>query len=106
MRRCQDLAAPGCKLGMLSRVINGPMQALLSKSGFKMTDHFLMNAGHSRDRKWFSESLKCLPDGFTEIGIHPGADEDWRMIDTEDCFQNVKNRCDELGIRLATFNDL
>ena len=106
VRRCQDLAVPGGKLGLLSRVINGPMQTRLTKAGFIMTDHFLMNAGHSDNCNWFSEALKNLPDGITEIGLHPGADESWRMVDTEDCFQNAKRCCDEFDITLATFNDL
>ena len=106
VRRCQDLAVVGGKLGLLSRVINGPMQRRLDKAGFKTTDHFLMNAGHSLDAKWFSEALEKLPDGVTEIGIHPGSDEDWRRIDTEDCFENCV-RCIEKGdIHLMSFSDL
>ena len=54
VRRCQDLPVVGGKLGLLSRLINGPMQKRLDKFGFKTTDHFLMNAGHIDDPKWFS----------------------------------------------------
>lgn len=103
VRRCQDLSVVGGKLGLLSRLINGPMQKRLEKAGFKMTDHFLMNAGKTGDAKWFSKALECLPEGVTEIGIHPGIDEDWRLIDTEDCFGNCKRLCGELGIGLTTF---
>lgn len=105
VRRCQDLAAVGGKFGLLSRVINGPMQKRLDKAGFKSTDHFLMNAGHSSDPKWFSKALESLPEGVTEIGVHPGADEEWRKIDTEGCFDNCHVLCEKYGIERITFND-
>ena len=105
VRRCQDLAVVGGKLGFLSRVINGPMQKRLDKAGFKSTDHFLMNAGHSSDPKWFSKAMESLPDGITEIGVHPGSDEEWRRIDTEDCFDNCCALCERYGIDRITFND-
>lgn len=106
VRRCQDLAVVGGRLGLLSRVINGPMQRRLDKAGFKSTDHFLMNAGHSFDPKWFSKALEALPDGVTEIGVHSGADEQWRKIDTEDCFDNCRGLCEKYGIDRITFKDL
>lgn len=84
VRRCQDV--PIGKMGLLGRMINGPMQKRLARAGFRMTDHFAMNAGHSSDLKWFSNLLLNLPEGLTEVGVHPGVDEEWRRIDTEDCF--------------------
>ena len=105
VRRCQDLAVVGGKLGLLSRVINRPMQKRLDKAGFISTDHFQMNAGHSSDTEWFSKALESLPDGVTEIGLHPGADEEWRKIDTEDCFHNCRALCEKCGIDRITFND-
>lgn len=106
VRRCQDLAVVGGKLGLLSRVINDPMQKRLDKVGFEKTDHFIMNAGHSNDPEWFSKALMSLPDGVTEIGVHPGVDELWRKIDTEDCFKHCRSLCDKCGIKAKTFNDL
>ena len=106
VRRCQDLAVVGGKLGLLSRVINGPMQKRLDKTGFKTTDHFLMNAGHTADTKWFSKALELLPDGITEIGVHPGLDEEWRKIDTTDTFESCKSICDMLGVKPINFNSL
>lgn len=97
VRRCQNLFVG--KPGLLSRVINAPMQKRLNKS-FKMTNHFLMTAGHTQDVKWFSKALKMLPDGITEIGIHPGKTEEWRRIDCEDCFA-----CDLSGVELMNFNE-
>ena len=37
----------------------------------------------------------------TEIGIHPGITEDWRRIDTEDCFA-----ADLGGVKLVNFNEI
>ncbi len=106
VRRCQDLAVVGGKLGLLSRVINGPMQNRIDKAGFKTTDHFLMNAGHTSDPEWFSKAVDSLPDGVTEIGVHPGVDEPWRRIDTEECFSVCRERCELQDIELANFNKL
>lgn len=98
VRRCQNLYFG--KPGLLGKLINGPMQKRLDQS-FKMTDYFLMTAGHTQDEKWFSKALATLPDGVTEIGIHPGKTEEWRRIDCEDCFA-----CDLSGIALTNFNEI
>lgn len=98
VRRCQDVFFG--KPGLLARLINKPMQKRLD-GPFKMTDHFLMTAGHTADLKWFSKSLNTLPEGTTEIGIHPGITEDWRRIDTEDCFAT-----DLSGVELTNFNEM
>ncbi len=106
VRRCQDISPVGGNMGLLSRLINGPMQRRLVKAGFKTTDHFLMNAGHSADPKWFSKALESLPDGVTEIGVHPGSDEEWRRIDTEDCFANASMLSKRSGIGLISFKEV
>ena len=100
VRRCQDIAVLGG--GLLGRLINKPMQKRLNKCGFQMTDHFAMNAGHSSDPKWFSNLLVSLPEGITEIGIHPGINEEWRRIDTEDAFAPR----DWAGVERITFNEI
>lgn len=106
VRRCQNLACEGTRLGLLSRMINTPMQKRLDKAGFKSTDHFLMNAGHTNDPQWFSKAVDSLPDGVTEIGVHPGVDEEWRRIDTEDCFVVCSELCKSENIDLVNFNQL
>lgn len=106
VRRCQDMACEGTHLGLLSRMINNPMQKRLDRIGFKTTDHFLMNAGHTVDPQWFSKAVASLPDGATEIGVHPGIDEDWRRIDTEECFSVCGELCKSVGIELTNFNQL
>lgn len=106
VRRCQDLSVVGGKLGLLSRAINGSMQKRLDKAGFRATDHFLMNAGHTDDAKWFSKALELLPEGVAEIGVHPGVDEEWRKIDTEDCFEHCSMLSKRLGILLTNFGEM
>lgn len=100
VRRCQDIIVG--REGMLSKFINKPMQKRLDKCGFVMTDHFAMNAGHAEDPKWFSHLLAALPDGVTEVGVHPGSDEKWRRIDTEDTFADR----DWSGIDKISYNSL
>jgi predicted glycoside hydrolase/deacetylase ChbG (UPF0249 family) len=106
VRRCQDLAVMGGRMGLLSRLINGPMQRRMEKAGFKTTDHFLMNAGHTDDEHWFAKAVASLPEGIKEIGVHPGIDEVWRRIDTEDCFKNCTRLCKESGTVLSTFAEI
>lgn len=98
VRRCQNLYFG--KPGLLSTLINSPMQKRLDRT-FKMTDCFLMAAGHTQDVRWFSKMLDKLPDGVTEIGIHPGMSEEWRRIDCEDCFS-----CDLSGVELTNYNGM
>lgn len=106
VRRCQDIPVVGGKLGLLSRLINGSMQRRLENAGFNMVDHFIMNAGHVNDSTWFSKALESLPDGISEIGIHPGVDEEWRRLDTEECFSKCKALVKESGIELATYRQV
>lgn len=99
VRRCQDLYVG--KPGLLSRVINDPMQKRLRKACVPMTDHLLMAAGHTVDERWFSKAVVSLPDGITEIGIHPGMADAWRRIDCQDCLE-----FDFSGIELTNFHDV
>ena len=99
VRRCQDIWVG--KPGLLGRIINGPMQKRLESEGFPTTDHFLMAAGHVSDEKWFSNAVVSLPDGLTEIGIHPGKSERWRVIDSVGCFNY-----DFSGVELTTYKSV
>lgn len=100
VRRCQDIVVG--RGGLLGKLINKPMQRRLREAGFLMTDHFAMNAGHADDPRWFSKLLVSLPDGITEIGVHPGVDEPWRRIDTEELYA-CRAWC---GCERMTFNEL
>ena len=100
VRRCQDIVVG--HEGLLGKLINRPMQKRLVAAGFRMTDHFAMNAGHTSDPEWFSKLLATIPEGVTEIGVHPGMDEDWRRIDTEELYALG----DWQGVEKITYNDL
>lgn len=98
-RRCQDLyAAPQSQGG---RLINECQQRQLAHY-FKMPDHFLMACGKTLDVKWFDKAISELPDGVTEIGIHPGVDTPWRKLDTEGPFATE----DWHGLKRVSYNDL
>lgn len=104
VRRCQDL--PEASLGRLSRLINPRMQCRLERADFAMTDHFIMMCGKTTDPGWFARAVETLPDGVTEIGIHPGADEDWRTVDSKVCIENGASLYSRYGIRLQPFAKL
>lgn len=104
VRRCQNIVVG--REGLLSRLINNPMQRRLVRAGFRMTDYFAMNAGHSNDVAWFSRLIDNLPDGIMEIGVHPGSDEVWRTIDTEDCYRHNKGSLATKGIEMITYKEI
>lgn len=101
VRRCQDMFC--ARPGILSRLINGPMQRRLTRAGFRMTDHFAMNAGHCGEVEWFSRLVAALPEGITEIGVHPGVDEAWRRVDIEDCYRLKRQDLEAKGVELVNF---
>lgn len=98
VRRCQDL--PKESLGLLSRLINPAMQRRLDRAGFAMTDHFVMMCGKTTDPNWFIRAVETLPEGLTEIGIHPGQTEPWREIDSKVCLEKGTQLYSQGGIRL------
>lgn len=109
VRRCQDIVVG--RIGLLGKLINGPMQRRLEMVGFQMADHFAMNAGHSEDSQWFSNLIGGLRDlksmeETLEVGLHPGVDTAWRRIDTEDCFANCRDLCLKHNIELINFKDI
>jgi chitin disaccharide deacetylase len=48
-------------------------------NGFASTDHFFNTRSHDPD--WFERFLTKLPNGITELGIHPGHAENWRIAE-------------------------
>jgi len=72
------------------------------------TDYFLMVTGTLRegDTRWWEYSLARLPQGVTEIGIHPGWDEPWRRLDTMPVLERGRQYVENSGIRLISFNEL
>jgi predicted glycoside hydrolase/deacetylase ChbG (UPF0249 family) len=74
----------------------------------KTTDHFLMVAGslNSQDRHWWEDCVKRLPAGVTEVGIHPGWEEEWRRLDAQPVVERGRQYLRDAGIRLINFNEL
>jgi predicted glycoside hydrolase/deacetylase ChbG (UPF0249 family) len=72
----------------------------------KTTDHFLMVAGTlgGQDTHWWDDCVKRLPNGVTEVGIHPGWDEGWRRLDTSPVIEQGCQGLREAGVQLINFN--
>lgn len=77
-------------------------------SSFRTPDHFLMTTGKidEKDFDWFQKSLVTLPDGVTEIGVHPGIDEGWRRLDTEFLLANGKRILADSGVSLISYSEI
>jgi len=47
--------------------------------------------------------LSGCPEGSTEIGIHPGWDEQWRRLDTQPVLEHGRQFLEDRQIRVITF---
>ncbi len=106
LRPAQDLYynAPLIPLGKwLNRGVNRSL-----RRHFSAPDHFLMTAGRvTREQShWFGVMLERLPEGCTEIGVHPGTDEEWRRLDTEYLLRQGKAVLGQAGCRLISYHDI
>jgi predicted glycoside hydrolase/deacetylase ChbG (UPF0249 family) len=74
----------------------------------RTTDYFLMVAGTlgDGDTHWWERCIERLPEGTTEIGIHPGWDEPWRRLDTIPVLERGRRYVEDAGIQLIGFNEL
>lgn len=74
----------------------------------RTTDYFLMVAGTlgDGDTRWWERCIERLPEGVTEIGIHPGWDESWRRLDTMPVLEGGRRYLKESGVQLINFNEL
>jgi hypothetical protein len=89
------------------RSYNIVANAFVSRLG-PTTDHFLMVAGSldAWDEDWWTECIRRLPEGVSEIGIHPGMNEEWRKLETTPILEDG-GRCVRLaGIQLIDFRQL
>lgn len=72
-----------------------------------LTPDYFVGTGNSANVNWFSQLLTDLPEGITELGIHPGKQEKWRSFETtpflkEDFFALL----DANNIKLTSFGNL
>lgn len=103
LRPAQDVyfSTPRMPAGhWLNRFVNRTL-----KQHFKTPDHFLMTSGKvgSGQSEWFRGSIQNLPDGTTEIGIHPGVDEPWRQLDTSFILTHGKKVLEQAQVRLVSY---
>ncbi len=75
---------------------------------FITPDHFLMTCGKVSEKQsaWFGDAIARLPEGCTEIGVHPGMDEPWRRLDTEFLFRKGKKVLAQSGVSLSTYKEI
>ncbi len=74
----------------------------------RTTDYFLMVAGtlSDGDKGWWESCVERLPEGVTEIGIHPGRQEPWRRLDTLPVLERGRRYLEDAGVQLISFNEL
>jgi predicted glycoside hydrolase/deacetylase ChbG (UPF0249 family) len=74
----------------------------------RTTDYFLTVAGTlgESDTRWWECCIEWLPEGVTEIGIHPGWDEPWRRLDTMPVLERGRRYLEDAGIQLISFREL
>jgi predicted glycoside hydrolase/deacetylase ChbG (UPF0249 family) len=74
--------------------------------GLATTDKFFMLENHL-DNKWFDFFIKNMKNGVTELGIHPGTVEDWRLVETKPFFEtSIKSKINNYGIDLINYNSI
>lgn len=106
LRPAQDVyfSTPRVPAGLwLNRFVNRTL-----KQHFKTPDHFLMTSGKvgPRQSEWCRDTIQNLPDGTTEIGIHPGVDEPWRQLDTTFILAHGKKVLEQAQVRLVSYYDV
>ncbi len=74
----------------------------------RTTDYFLMVAGTlgDGDTRWWEWCIERLPEGVTEIGIHPGWDEPWRRLDTMPVLERGRRYLEASGVQLISYHEL
>jgi hypothetical protein len=105
VRRTQNLFY---KRPRLSRwCFNRLTNAFIRRLG-RTTDHFLMVTGTlgNGDARWWEYCVERLPEGVTEIGIHPGWDEPHRQFDTLPVLEHGPQYLEDLRVRLISFHEL
>jgi len=105
IRRTQNLRYSG-RIG-LGSVYDTISNMFLRRLG-RTTDFFLMPCGDigANDGDWLLHLGNRLPAGTTEIGIHPGTEEDWRRWEAEPVLKGMGEFLARSGAQLINFNML
>lgn len=105
VRRMQNLYYRAPRLS--KRCYNDLTNLFVRRLG-RTTDYFLMVAGVlcPQDSRWWPDCIERLPEGVTEIGIHPGIDEQWRRLDTLPVIEHGPACLQNSGVELMNFTTL
>jgi predicted glycoside hydrolase/deacetylase ChbG (UPF0249 family) len=106
IRPAQDLYFSPPKIAV-NKWLNHWVNTKIRKT-FLTPDHFLMTSGkiETGQEYWFRDIISRLPDGCTELGVHPGMDEPWRKLDTDCLFREGTSVLNAAGIKLITYHSL
>jgi predicted glycoside hydrolase/deacetylase ChbG (UPF0249 family) len=105
VRRTQNLFYKGPRVSRRCfNFVTNPFIRLLGRT----TDYFLMVAGTlgDGDTRWWEWCIERLPEGVTEIGIHPGWDEPWRRLDTLPALERGRQYLEDAGVEMISFHEL
>ncbi|BDY13537.1 carbohydrate deacetylase [Hydrogenimonas cancrithermarum] len=72
--------------------------------GTKHPDYFFM-LEHHEDSDWLEKFLNDIPDGLTELGIHPGTTDAWRAVETQPFFHDeILKKLNRPDLNLVNYN--
>lgn len=93
------------KKRVYNRLLDRHCKHAFARDDIATTDGFFNTRGHGFD--WLNMFLATLPDGVTELGVHPGLQEDWRATEALPLQQpNLRQKLDELDIKLISYHDV
>lgn len=82
----------------------GPLRQRRIATRFCTTDHFYMPRT-ALDSRWAVQILKRDRSGTLEIGVHPGRNEEWRLLETQETLA-LAEHATRLGHILRSWSDL
>ena len=98
IRGCQNLYYTKPFWG--TRLYNNWMNHRIGEK-FNKNKYFLMTSGKTKNHEWLRDVLRDIPeDGVTEIGVHPGIDEEWRRIDCEYLLSHGAQVMREMNVKI------
>ena len=106
VRGAQDIFVQP-RLTMIRSLYNRRVTNALRRQ-YMTPDHFFMVTGCSRlaASNWWRHALESLPEGTTEIGYHPGfQEEEWRTLETRAVMLGGRECIDAAGIRVINYKE-
>lgn len=101
VRRPQNLYDNGFSLS--TKIINKFSSLFITDSA--VTDNFLAIGNY--EKNWLERTLNMIPIGTTEMAVHPGNMEKWRLSEKNSLTTSEFNRLiNDLNIKLISYNEL